>query len=254
MASLVLNVLIVLGMGGLSVRLYSTGLSHRYRGFFYYLVFETIQTGVMLPMDQRSGLYQKFYVLTEPINWIFYAWVVLELYSLVLKDYQGLYTVGSRALMVAVALALLGSAIIVMVPSHGATQGSRVLPYYYLAQRAIYFSLVVFLLTILGFLLQFPVTLSRNITLHSVVYTVYFLCNTVIYLMLGTVGFKLISVLSYALLAATLGSLVAWLAMLNPAGEERRMRLRPTWMPGREEELIGQLNSLNEALLRATRK
>jgi hypothetical protein len=41
--------------------------------------------------------------------------------------------------------------------------------------------------------------------------------------------------------------------MLNTAGEQRQQRLRPVWMPGREEELVSQLNSLNVALLRATR-
>lgn len=254
MGSLVLTVLVVLATGALAVRLQASGLSHRYRGFFYYLVFATLVTGIVLALDQQSGTYQKFYVLTEPVNWFFYAWVVLELYSLVLKDYQGLYTVGRWALIVAVAMAVLASVLIVMVPSNGTGQESRVLPYFYLTERVIHFSLAVFLITIVCFLLQYPVTLSRNIIVHTVIYTFYFLCNTIVYLVLGRVGFKAISVVGYAIQAATLGALITWLALLSPAGETMRRRLRPAWMPGHEEELIAQLNNLNEALLRATRK
>jgi hypothetical protein len=40
---------------------------------------------------------------------------------------------------------------------------------------------------------------------------------------------------------------------LNKAGEQRRQRLHPARLPGREEQLIGQLNSLNMALMRAAR-
>jgi hypothetical protein len=41
---------------------------------------------------------------------------------------------------------------------------------------------------------------------------------------------------------------------LTPAGEIRKVRLRPQWMPGKEEELVSQLNHLNAALLRVARK
>lgn len=254
MATLVLNVLILAGTVLLCARIYQSGLFKRYRSFFYFLVFYTLQTGLMMTLDPGSGRYQKAYVLTEPIGWVLYALVVLELYSLVLKDFQGLYTVGRWALILAVALALAGSAlIIVLVPSHETQQG-HLLAYYYVAERAVHFSLAIFLLSILGFMLQYPITLSRNIVLHSMVYTFYFLCSTVVYLALGALGYRVIFAVRYALLGATLAALIMWLARLNPAGEKQPVRFRPAWMPGGEQQLIDQLNSLNEALLRATRK
>jgi hypothetical protein len=51
-----------------------------------------------------------------------------------------------------------------------------------------------------------------------------------------------------------IAALGVWLVMLNKAGESLKQRLRPAWMPGREEDLVHQLNQLNTALLRATRK
>jgi hypothetical protein len=253
MAIRILDLLIVAGAALLSVRLYVSRLSHRYRAFFYYLIFYTLQTGFMMTLDWRGGLYQKVYIVSEPVAWIFYTLVVMELYSLVLEDYRGLYTVGRWALIVAVVLALSASALSLLAPSQAPAQ-SRLMAYYYAAERGVYFSLIVFLLTILFLLIQYPITLSRNIILHSVVYSIYFLSNTVLFLLLSVRGYAVISMVKYTVIAATLLTLGLWLALLTPAGEKRRVRLRPSWMPGREEELVGQLNSLNAALLRATRK
>jgi hypothetical protein len=83
---------------------------------------------------------------------------------------------------------------------------------------------------------------------------VYFLANTVVYLVVSMVGWEASKAVQYPVLAVTLASLGAWLALLNRAGEVRKVRLRPAWMPGKEEQLVSQLNSLNAALLRATRK
>jgi hypothetical protein len=96
---------------------------------------------------------------------------------------------------------------------------------------------------------------------HSMVFSVYFLGNTVLYLVLSMRGMAsapqlqaFIFVVGYALDVITLASIAAWLALMNPAGELRKVSLRPQWMPGREEQLVSQLNHLNAALLRAARK
>jgi hypothetical protein len=257
----IIGYLNVAGTALLSVRLYASDLSRKYRAFFYYLIFSTLQLGYMMRLSPVSRPYMDAYVVTEPIGWIFCALVVLELYSLVLADYQGLYTVGRWALIVAVTLALVASAVSLLVSTHGYQQESRrggfsILTYYYLAERSVYLSLVVFLATILFVILQYPITLKRNIIVHSVVFSFYFLCNTVAYSVfsLGGWGEIQVKLVRYTLLAVTLGSLGAWLGLLNPAGETRKIRLRPAWMPGKEEQLVSQLNNLNAALLRATRK
>ena len=62
-----------------------------------------------------------------------------------------------------------------------------------------------------------------------------------------------VPVVKYAVLTVSVGSLGVWLMLLNKAGEALEVRLRPAWMPGREDELVDQLKTLNESLLR-TRK
>ncbi|MGA2737759.1 MAG: hypothetical protein ABSG65_09935 [Bryobacteraceae bacterium] len=241
-----------MGTALLSIRLYVSGLHRRYRAFFLFLVFSTLQNLAVAIAGAGSGAYQKIWVLTEPFEWLLYVCVVLELYALVLHDYRGLYTAGRWLLMVAIVLALLASAVSLLVPSHYTRQG-HLMTYYYMAERAIYFSLAVFLLTIFALLMRYPIALSRNSITHSMVFSVYFFSNAVIFLLVSTRGFEAIRIAGYATQAVNLAALGTWLAILNPAGEKRRQVLRPVWMPGREAELVSQLNHLNVALLRATR-
>jgi hypothetical protein len=253
----ILGLFIAAGTAILTIRLFVTGLHRRYRVFFTYLVFTTLCGGALAVIGPKANTYEKVWVLTQPFEWLLYALVVLEIYALVLQDYKGLATVGRWVLITAVMVALLASGISLAAPSHF-TQ-SRVMTYYYVAERAVNFSLVVFLLTILGILMQYPITLCRNIVVHSMVFSVYFLGATVVYLLLsmfgiGMFGKQTMDAIGYALDAITLAALGTWLLLMNPAGELRKVRLRPQWMPGKEEELVNQLNHLNAALLRVTRK
>jgi hypothetical protein len=253
-----LNLLIVAGTATLGVRLFAAGLHKRYRVFLVYLIFTALRLGVVSWIRPSANIYEKIWVLTEPLEWLLYVLVVLEIYALVLQDYRGLATLGRWALISGVLIALLASGISLMAPSLLTGQG-RVIRFYYVAERGVYFSLVVFLLSILALLMQYPVTLCRNIVVHSMVFFVYFLTNTVLYLLLSMFGTKMLGehtfeVIAYALDFVTLTALGAWLVLLNPAGEFRKLRVRPRWMPGREEELVSQLNHLNAALLRVTHK
>jgi hypothetical protein len=250
--SSVINGLIVAGAAILSARLYFSGLHRRYRAFFLFLIFFALQNVSVAVFTSKSEAYQKVWVLSQPIEWFLSVWVVLELYSLVLKDYRGLYTVGRWSLMVAIAAGLLASCISLILPLRYTHQG-HLMAYYYVAERAINFSLVVFLVTILVLLTRYPITLNRNTIVHSVVFSIYFLAITTVYLLLTTRGYGMIQIAGYITQAVNLGALGTWLVMLNRAGEQRPQRLRPAWMPGGEEKLLSQLNSLNVALLRVTR-
>jgi hypothetical protein len=249
----ILSWLIVASTAILSLRLYFVGLHRRYRAFFFYLIFSTLTGGILALLVPTGKMYYRIWILTEPVHWLLYSLVVLEVYALVLQDYKGLATVGRWALIAAVAVALLASGLTLLAPSHYSTQGP-LLTYYYVAERAVYFSLVVFQVTILAILMQYPITLSRNTIVHSIVFTIYFLTVTALYLVLSMFGFETIRMVRYAFEAVTLLALAAWILMLNQAGERRKQSLRPTWMPGQEAELVSQLSHLNDMLLRTGRK
>jgi hypothetical protein len=57
-----------------------------------------------------------------------------------------------------------------------------------------------------------------------------------------------------ALSSVTLVCLLAWIGFLDPAGESVKVRVRPDWAPGDEEQLVAHLTAINSSLLRTARK
>src|SRR5690349_13643479 len=86
-------------MGGCALagfRLWRTGLYKRYRALFGYLLFRFFfyLLAIFWFNDVRSASYQKFFILTQPLGWLFSVLVLRELYGLVLEKYRGLSTLG----------------------------------------------------------------------------------------------------------------------------------------------------------------
>src|SRR5215472_16941212 len=105
--------LIACGAGsGAAIRLYYQSLQKRYRLLFTFLSFHVLRSFTLLAIgwwwhDRPRNAYAWTWVRTEPIIWLFYILIVLELYSLVLQKYKGLQTVGRWLFLVALSLAIL---------------------------------------------------------------------------------------------------------------------------------------------------
>jgi hypothetical protein len=160
--------------GVLAVRLWSTGLFRRYSFFFGFIVFRVVRALLLAALHSYSTPYAWVWMVTQPVLWILYILVLLELYALVLESYKGLATVGRWALMAGLGLAVGISAL-----SLGADLSSEseypLLRYWTVIDRGVQSSLVLFLLFITMFLAWYPLKLSRNVVVHSVVYAAYFL-------------------------------------------------------------------------------
>jgi hypothetical protein len=77
-----------------ALRLYQLDLNRVYRFFFAFLVLTTVRSLFLLPFRLESNTYALIYLVTLPILWVFYILIVLELYSLVLQNYSGIYSLG----------------------------------------------------------------------------------------------------------------------------------------------------------------
>ena len=246
-----INLLVMVGYTVLIARLFHAGLHRTYRAFFCFLILVLLECVLLVVLGESSMAYARVWVIGQPIEWLLEAGVVLELYQLSLRDYRGLSTVGRWAVIVAFILAVAASSLNLVIPSQTTRQG-RLIAFYYVAERGVNFSLVVFLITILFLLTRYPITLNRNTIVHSVVFSGYFFSNTAIFLLLSMRGSAALRTAQYGTQAVNLIAAGTWLAMLNVAGEQRRQTLRSSWMPGREEHLLNQLNRLNLALLRVS--
>lgn len=243
-----------------ALQLFRTQLYLRYRIFFYYMIFRVLDGIWPLWVSLKSSAYFYAWVFTEPIALILYVWVVLELCRLVLERHRGLYTLGRWAMYVGMGLSVGLSVLSLMAkirrapPQHKAvTATTSILNYFYATDRGVTFCLAIFLLLMLFLMSRYPVPLSRNLVLHSSLYTVFFLSNTLSVILSSVFGYKLYETIDTGLMAISIGCLVCWLLFLKPKGEDVRMTI-PQFGPEHEERLLLQLDSLNTTLLKVSRK
>ena len=247
-----LKAVLLLGSVLMVLKLYRTGLYHRYPIFFAFFIFRIPNSIWPFFLDTSSPLYQKVWVLTEPIEFGFYVLMVVELYKLVLEKYKGLYSLGRWALYFSLAISVSISAITLLPrikPSM--PQRSRIMFYVLATERGIQTGLAIFIILILCFLSLFPVKLSRNVRVHALVFSIFFLSNTFVLLMRSLFGMHLLNVVNIILMGVTAASLVAWLTLLR-AEEEDSVRAPVPIEPEHESRLLAHLDSLNAALLRTS--
>jgi hypothetical protein len=235
-------------------RLYWSGLYRTYRYFFAGLLVALLRSAALFPFSTRSLTYYRIWMITEPVLWLSYVVVVIELYSLVLKQYRGIYSVGRMFFFVAVAASTIISALTVFPTMTGALAAHRLRYYYALIGRGVETSLAIFLLLLLALVTWFPVPLSRNLLIHCSVYSVYFFASNAINLFWHMGGTDANYWTNMARLAVALGCYLCWAFLLSRSGEERIASLRLGRSPLEEKRLLGQLEGLNATLLRAARK
>jgi hypothetical protein len=233
------------------LRLYTTGLFRRYPVFFSYFVFKIPHNTCALFFKTSSNSYLHYWVLTEPIAMAFYVLMVVELYRLVLEKYKGLYTIGRWTMYISSVVAV-AIAAISLIPRIRPQQASKVMGYMLAGERGIVLSLAIFLLLLLFFLALFPVRLSRNVRVHALIYTIFFLSNMFALLVRTLFGLRLADEVNTAFSIVAVVAVFAWLAFLSSAGEQTP---GPTIHLGKEYEdrVMSGLNALNTTLLRVAR-
>jgi hypothetical protein len=244
-----LKVISLLGPVLIAGKLFRSGLYRRYPVFFAYFLFRVPNAIWPFFLDNNSNIYLHFWIVTEPVFWIFNILLVSELYRLVLEKHKGIYSLGRWFLYLGTGVSVTISALS-LIPKikPEMPQASRIIGYHFAAERGIDFSLAIFILLILLFLAVFHVPLVRNVKVHSAIYSVYFLSNTIGLLLRSIFGLRSKVEVDLLFMAASCGCMIAWLLLLNPKGEEVRSRA-PTVDPGAETRLLHHLNSLNRTLL-----
>jgi hypothetical protein len=239
-------------------RLYYLGLQRTYRYFFAGMALAVIRTAILLPFGPKTEIYYRIWVATQPLLWLSYFLIVSELYSLALRRYPGIHSLGRWFFFGAVATAMIISALTILpmiLPTIAAAPVRYPLTYYYaLIERGVATSLAIFLLLLLLFVTWFTIPLSRNLLTHCVVYSVYFLVNNVTLLHRHLGGTHASYVSSVFKLIVALGCYFCWAFLLSRSGEDRTASLHLGRSPLEEKRLLGQLEGLNATLLRTARK
>lgn len=257
---LFLEWVLLIGSALVAIKLYRDGLHRKYRVFFAYFLFRLPRLSYALFLDVKSPVYAYLWAFTEPVIWVFYVWVVLELCRLVLERHKGLYTLGKWAMYLGMAVSVTLS-VLSLLARFRASASQRTGPhaalsklyYFYAADRGVTFCLAIFLLLMLFLLSRYPVALPRNVILHAALYTMFFLSSTLSTILSTVFGLRMFTAIDTALTGVSALCVMAWLFFLNPKGEEVRVNI-PHFGPEHEARILFQLDSLNATLLKVSRE
>ncbi|MBI3684360.1 MAG: hypothetical protein HY235_28640 [Acidobacteria bacterium] len=240
----------------MAVRLWWLGLAKAYPSFTALLAFVVLRA-VVMSMVKSPTSYGWVFVATEPVLWFLYMLTILEAYSRVLARYPGIQLFSRWVLTGALVLALAG-AFVSLYPElsfyQDIQQKSPLLQLTFIAERGVLSGLVFLILMMGAFLVWFPVALPRNVAVHSLVFSAYFLSKAFVLLVRNLSGRQVDRATSTAALTLGCVCLTAWILRLKPEGERETVVVGHRWNLTEENRLIGQLKSVNAALSRAARE
>lgn len=243
----------MVAVAGLLARMAASQLVRTYRYFFFYLVILGVQLTTPFLFDARTNAYAYMYLATETAIICFYALIVLELYSLVLRDLRGIAKIAKRYVRIAVGIAAGVAALLFELEPAWNSQAPRKdygLMEFYNLERMVVYSLVFFVVLITAFLVYYPVPLSRNIIYYSIGYAFYF-TSKAIAIFLQSSGPDNSQIAARTAIGAATVCLLFWTCFLTKPGEVKTMVLGHKWNTEDEERLLRQLEAINTSLLRA---
>lgn len=230
-----------------AAKIIAVGLGSRYRAFCVYMAASACQAALLFCQPWLSNSYARVWVITEPVIWLLYILVLLELYGLVLQDYPGIRTVGRRLLLVTLIAALLISAI---ASYRDIAKSRQPIDIEWALERGVLFALTVFLFLITLFVAHYRIVLRPNAALHTILFFFYFLSSTLAFFVLILAGRTATDGVNLALVVVSSLCLTLWIVSFDPAGERQVV---PVGAPaGDATRLLKQLDELNAALLRST--
>jgi hypothetical protein len=242
------------GSAILASRLYYTKLYRIYPWLFAYLLVRFVRSLVLLHLSPTQTAYAAVWLYTEPVLWLLYVLIVLELCSLVLNKFPGIASASHWAVTGALGISIVISLFTLTADLSMPIVKYPVIVYFNVIRRGLYSSLVLFLLLLILFLRWYPVPLSRNLVTHTIVFAVYFTSYAAGLLVRNLLGFEVTRTFSTVQEAISLLCLGSWLIFLRASGEELKLKLRPTLGEFDEQRILKHLDSLNASLLRIERK
>lgn len=252
--SKILQAISLVGAALLAGKLFFSGLWRSYPVFFWYFVFRVPNTVWTFLIKNPSHAYEDIWIYTEPISWIFHVLVVVELCRLVLRRHRGIYSLLRWAMYGSVAVSVTISILTLLPKIKPRTSfNTRLLGLWMATERGIDFALAVLILLILLFLSRYPVRLNRNILVHATLYTIFFFGGALTMFLHTLFGSSATARTNLIFEFISAACIFAWVAFLNPKGEEVPASF-PTISPRHEEHALRQLENLNATLLKASRK
>jgi hypothetical protein len=233
----------------LTARIWSAGLHRVYPYFFSYLLAQLLQIGIMAVVPFRGRAYPYFWVGTEAMIVCSSVLIVVELYRVIFRDLPGIASVSRRFIKITVVVGILVSLFLF----HFEETPANYVSTFFVIERGIDFSLVLFILLVSAFLTYYPVSLNRNVVVYSIGYAFYFLIKATA-LFIRTLGHYVAPQISTILIVVFSLTLLFWLLGLNRQGEIRTLVSGRKCNTGDAERLLSKIKAINANLMDVTHK
>ncbi len=206
-----------------------------------------------LGVPLSSSLYFFIYLLAAPLTWLLYLLAARYLYLRVFDRYPGIAFAGRSSLWIA-ASAVPISAIVSIFLSPGRLTKGLTFSVITLLDRGVLFGIAFFLLLLVSVMVRYPISISQNIAIHSLVLAAVLLSQSLLQIADQWAAYRYTAYTN--ILAAAFDTVLAcaWAFLLTNAGDSAVIRIRQNIKPEAEVHLLGQLDALNGILLRAARK
>lgn len=246
----------------LVARLLQLRLHGVYRVFCAYLLFDLFSSAVFFVsryMHHPHLEYRWAWMMLRPIAWVLSLWMVYALVSAILVGVPGILRLSHKILNAVFVLALV-IALLTAGPEYSASglaasmiSGNRLMAVVFVMERVISMAVLLILFATMAFILWFPVRMSRNLAVFSIGFVLLFATRTGL-LLAHTYTHASPRLLSNITSFALAGCCAYLLIVINRAGETKPVRIGHSWGPAEQERLEGQLQAMNDALLRASRR
>lgn len=194
----------------------------------------------------------RMFIILQPLLWCFYVVMVREIHGKSLARFRGIARAGQQLLV----YGLIGSIVLSIATVQpdlqaGNHEGAVPILYVTAAHRVVTGGLTLFLLLLTIVLNWFPVPTSRNTIVHTTLAFFFFLLMTVAHLYRNLTGTEVTDQVNHGIMALGTLCLVAWAALLRPAGETAKAE--SAMAPAESSWIFAQLEAINRALLRVVK-
>lgn len=236
---------------------------------------------------QNHLQYRVVYVIYEAVDLVIAVGIFYALLRSFMSSFPGILSLSRRVLWIILSLAVGGALILVLVQvpmdrgidtqhsdrgsaapqkepgvAHAAprsaareNQVARLVLLTFTIDQTVTTVLLFTLVSMLIFLLWFPIEVPRNTVIFCAGYIIFFTVKSLSlffrYFYFSPAALQTISSLIQVISAACC---LYWLFFLTPAGETSTVRLGHRWKPQEQDRLLSQLGAINTTLLRSARR
>lgn len=248
----------------LVVRLLTLRLHRVYRVFCAFLCVQFLGSLIdVIEAGLSPGQYPDYritWIVLQGIVWILSLWMVYALLRDVLAGLPGILRF-SRKLLNGIFLAAL---VIALWSAHAeytvskanlyVTPLGRIVGAMFVLNRAICTAALLALLTILCFILWFPVVMPKNLAVFSVGFAIYFSATGASWLTWSLGSGANLRILDDVAMVILSLCYAYWIMFITAEGESIPVRMGHSWHLAEQQRLLNQLEAMNASLLRAARR